>query len=246
MIALLIMLAFFFVQGAAAVAGHLEGTTSALVRGGIIWLLVICTLLYFAVRHKIIAVLRFCRPKEGSLKKLLFCVPLIVIALSHFAAGPASGLSIGLFAADLFLTLSIGMAEEIYFRGIICNVWLEKGPYKAMVISSVLFGISHLMNIAGGAGVLATLLQICFAFIYGLVFALIFIRSGSLIPCILLHALHDMCSFISADGTVTVNVVLGAVQTLILVIYFVYLMKDGLSPLRYAHDDTTHTLKAEK
>ena len=226
--ALLILLVFFFAQGAAAVVFQLEGSVSALVRGGIILLLVICTLLYFAVRHKSIAVLGFCRPKEGSLKKLLFCVPLIVVALSHFVVGPASGLSIGLFAADLFLTLSIGMAEEIYFRGIICNVWLEKGPYKAMVISSVLFGISHLMNIAGGAGVLATLLQICFAFIYGLVFALIFIRSGSLIPCILLHALHDMCSFISADGTVTVNVVLGAVQTLILVMYLIYLMKEEL------------------
>ena len=226
--ALLILLVFFFAQGAAAVVFQLEGSVSALVRGGIILLLVICTLLYFAVRHKSIAVLGFCRLKEDSLKKLLFCVPLIVVALSHFVVGPASGLSIGLFAADLFLTLSIGMAEEIYFRGIICNVWLEKGPYKAMVISAVLFGISHLMNIAGGAGVLATLLQICFAFIYGLVFALIFIRSGSLIPCILLHAFHDMCSFISADGTVTVNVVLGAVQTLILVMYLVYLMKEEL------------------
>lgn len=227
-IALLILLVFFFAQGAAAVVFQLEGSVSALVRGGIIWLLVICTLLYFAVRHKSIAVLGFCRPREGSLKKLLFCIPLIVIALSHFVAGPASGLSIGLFAANLFLTLSIGMAEEIYFRGIICNVWLEKGPYKAMVISSVLFGISHLMNIAGGAGMLATLLQICFAFIYGLVLALIFIRSGTLITCVLLHALHDMCSFISADGTVTVNVVLGAVQTLILVMYLIYLMKEEL------------------
>ena len=228
MIALLILLAFFFVQGAAAVAGHLEGTTSALVRGSIIWLLVICTLLYFAVRHKSISVLGFRRPKEDSSKKLLFCIPLIVVALSHFVAGPASGLSIGLFGADLFLTLSIGMAEEIYFRGIICNMWLEEGKVRAMVISSVLFGISHLMNIAGGAGVLATFLQICFAFIYGLVFALIFIRSGSLIPCILLHALHDMCSFVSADGTVTVNVVLGALQTLILVMYLIYLMKEEL------------------
>ena len=226
--ALLILLVFFFAQGAAAVVFQLEGPVSALVRGGIIWLLVICTLLYFAVRHKSISVLGIRRPKKGSSKKLLFCIPLIVVALSHFVVGPASGLSIGLFAADLFLTLSIGMAEEIYFRGIICNVWLEKGPYKAMVISSILFGISHLMNIAGGAGVLVTLLQICFAFIYGLVFALIFIRSGSLIPCILLHALHDMCSFISADGTVTVNVVLGAVQTLILVMYLIYLMKEEL------------------
>ena len=225
-IALLILLVFFFVQGAAAVVFQLEGSVSALVRGGIIWLLVICTLLYFAVRHKSISVLGIRRPKKGSSKKLLFCIPLIVVALSHFVAGPASGLSIGLFGADLFLTLSIGMAEEIYFRGIICRIWVEKGKVKAVVISSILFGICHLMNIAGGAGLLTTLLQICFAVIYGFVLALIFIRSGSLIPCILLHALHDMCSFISAEGSTTMNVILGAAQTVILVMYFIFLMKD--------------------
>ena len=227
-IALLILLVFFFAQGAAAVVFQLEGSASALVRGGIILLLVICTLLYFAVRHKSISVLGIRRPKKGSSKKLLFCIPLIVVALSHFVAGPASGLSIGLFGADLFLTLSIGMAEEIYFRGMICGIWLESGPHKAAVISSVLFGVSHLINIAGGAGMLATLLQICFAFIYGLVFALIFIKSGSLITCVLLHALHDMCSFISGDGTVTLNVILGTLQTLILAMYLIYLIKEEL------------------
>ena len=82
------------------------------------------------------------------------------------------------------------------------------------------------MNIAGGVAVLTTTLQICFAVIYGFVFALIFIRSGSLIPCILLHSLHDMCSFISADGSTTMNVILGAAQTVILVMYFIFLMKD--------------------
>ena len=94
-----------------------------------------------------------------------------------------------------------------------------------MVISSVLFSVSHLMNIAGGAGALATLLQICFAVIYGLVFALILIRSNSLIPCVLLHTLHDMCSFISTECSVTMNVIIGAIQTVILVMYFIYLMK---------------------
>ncbi len=228
LIALLILLAFFFVQGAAAVIGQLEGAASALVRGGILWLLVICTLLYFAVRHKTVSIAGFRRPKRGSSRQLLFYIPLFVIALTHFAAGPASGLGAGLFAAELFLSLSIGMAEEIYFRSIICNIWLEKGPLKAMVISSVLFSVSHLMNIAGGAGTLATLLQICFAFIYGLVFALIFIRTESIIPCVLLHALHDMCSFVSSDGPANLNVIIGALQTVILVGYFVYLLKDEL------------------
>ncbi len=29
-------------------------------------------------------------------------------------------------------------------------------------------------------------------------------------------------------------------------LFMCYLEEDGLPPLRYAHDDTTHTLKAEK
>lgn len=227
-IALLILLVFFFAQGAVVVVNHLEGTVSALIRGSIIWLLVIGTLLYYAVRYKSISVLGFRSSNLGSSKKLLFYIPLLVIAFSHFVAGFAADLSIGLFTANLFLTLSIGMAEEIYFRGIICRIWIDKSKAKAVVISSVLFGICHLMNIAGGAAVLTTTLQICFAVIYGFVFALIFIRAGSLIPCILFHALHDMCSFISAEGSTTMNVILGAAQTLILVMYFIYLVKDEL------------------
>ena len=43
------------------------------------------------------------------------------------------------------------MAEEIFFRGIICGLWLKHDTIKAMIISSVLFGLSHILNIAGGA-----------------------------------------------------------------------------------------------
>ena len=45
----------------------------------------------------------------------------------------------------------------------------------SMLLSSVLFGMSHILNVAGGAGLLATILQICFAIVYGMVFTLIFI-----------------------------------------------------------------------
>ena len=149
----------------------------------------------------------------------------MIIAFSHFASGFDVKEGFGYIAANLFFTLSIGMAEELYFRGILCNIWLKKGPVRAMVVSSVLFGVCHLLNIAGGSGLAVTLLQICFAILYGLVFALIFIRSGSLIPCVLLHALHDLCSFLSAEGSVTMSIVLGAIQTVILILYFVYLLK---------------------
>lgn len=93
------------------------------------------------------------------------------------------------------------MAEEVFFRGIICGAWLGHGVGKAMMISSVLFVLSHILNIAGGAELGETVLQICFALVYGMVFALIFAESGSLLPCVLLHALHDFCAFISGEGS---------------------------------------------
>ncbi len=99
---------------------------------------------------------------------------------------------------------------------------------KAMLISAVLFGLCHLLNIAGGASLTATALQICFAFLYGLVFALLFTVGKSIVPCVLLHALHDFCSFISADGSITFHIVLGSIQFVILILYFAYLLKTSV------------------
>ena len=150
---------------------------------------------------------------------------LLLIALSPFAVGINFNGGAALIFANLFLTLGIGMAEEIFFRGIICGLWLEYGMGKAMMISSVLFGFSHLLNIAGGAEVGETVLQICFALVYGMVFALIFAESGSLLPCVLLHALHDFCSFISGEASAQFEIFLGAVQFIVLLVYFLYLFR---------------------
>lgn len=84
--------------------------------------------------------------------------------------------------------------------------------------------MSHILNVAGGADLLATILQICFAIVYGMVFTLIFIEGNSLIPCVLLHALHDFCSFISAEGAMQSDMILGAVQFVILLAYFLYML----------------------
>lgn len=227
-IATMVLLIAFFVQGAVVVMWGISGVNSALYRGCIIWTLVILTLLYYSLKYKSLSILGFVRMEKGTAKRLLFFIPLFVIAFSHFIAGVDSGIGIKFGLANIFFTLSIGMAEEIYFRGIICNMWLEKGIVKAMVVSAVLFGLCHLLNIAGGASLEATALQICFAFIYGLVFALLFAVGKSIVPCVFLHALHDFCSFISADGSMTFNIVLGSIQFVILMIYFAYLLKTNV------------------
>ena len=96
---------------------------------------------------------------------------------------------------------------------------------KAMIISSVLFALSHFLNIAGGAELGETVLQICLALVFGMVSALIFTESGSILPCVLLHALHDFCSFISGKASAQFEIILGAVQFIVLLVYFLYLFR---------------------
>ena len=47
---------------------------------------------------------------------------------------------------------------------------------------------------------------------------------NSLIPCVLLYALHDFCSFISAEGSMQSDMISGAVQFIILLAYFLYML----------------------
>ena len=224
-IAMLVLLLFFFAQGAIVVITGIDGIPSALIRGAVIWGLVIITLAYYIIRFKGISKLGFHGAEKGAAKRMLYFVPLLLIAFSPFAAGINLNGGAAFILANLFLTLGIGMAEEIFFRGIICGLWLKHGTIKAMIISSVLFGLSHILNIAGGAELFETILQICFALVYGMILALIFAEGRSLLPCVLLHALHDFCSFISGDGSAQFEIILGAVQFIVLLAYFIYLLR---------------------
>lgn len=220
-----ILLLVFFFQGAAVAVYNLDGIKSAVVRGLIIWSLVLITVAFCGVKYRTLELLGFDKPNSDSFKQLYFFVPLIIIALTNFSCGIDVDNGTGMIFANLFLTLGIGLCEEIYFRGIICNLWLKKGEGTAIMVSSILFAVCHLMNIAGGAGIVKTILQIYFAFVYGIVFALIFIICHSIWPCIIFHTFHDFCSFISAEGDLLGNVLLGAVQFVILLCYAFAIMK---------------------
>ena len=125
--ATLVLLLFFFAQGAIVVIGEIEGISSILIRGGVIWGLVALTLAYYIIRYREISKLGFRGAEKGAAKRMLYFSPLLLIALSPFAAGINFNGGAALIFANLFLTLGIGMAEEIFFRGIICGLWLERG-----------------------------------------------------------------------------------------------------------------------
>ena len=76
----------------------------------------------------------------------------------------------------LLLAVLPALVEEYVFRGLIFLGYKKRNPLKAVLLSAVLFGFMHL-NIN----------QFSYAFVLGIVLALLVYATGSIIPGILVH-----------------------------------------------------------
>lgn len=87
----------------------------------------------------------------------------------------------------IIIALLPAVVEEFIFRGLIFNGYKRRNPFKAVVLSALLFGLVH-MNIN----------QFSYAFVIGVIFALLAYATGSLIPSITAHFLINGTSVVMA------------------------------------------------
>ncbi len=112
--------------------------------------------------------------------------------------------------------LSIGMVEELVFRGMVAESLIAKygttraGIWKATVIGGVIFGVAHVTNIFSAAP-FGVFVQVVVAAVLGMLFSAIYYRTGNLWICVLLHAGIDAASLLDTglfeSGTTIVDVV---------------------------------------
>lgn len=94
--------------------------------------------------------------------------------------------------------------EEVVFRGIVLTAFLNRySEHKSIIFSSIGFGLMHLLNLVGGYEPLWVFGQIGWAFILGLFYGYLFVRTRSLLPPMIFHYLANV--FISS--------LLGYIQT---------------------------------
>ena len=94
--------------------------------------------------------------------------------------------------------------EEAAFRGIVLTVFLSKyTERKSIIFSSVGFGLMHLLNLATGGELVWVLGQVVWAFIIGLFYGYVFVRTRSLLPPMIVHYL----------GNVFISSLVGYIQT---------------------------------
>lgn len=141
----------------------------------------------------------------GKAENLLYLLPCLCVAInnfqfcSFFAGNMRLQEGVDAFAWILFAgnCLLTGFFEELIFRGIVFPLVLErvsnnkKGLFLAVLLSSAIFGLSHLLNIVMGAGVGATILQVGYSTLTGGMFAFAFIKTKNVIFCVLLHAVYN-------------------------------------------------------
>jgi hypothetical protein len=170
-----------------------------------------------------------------SLRRLkdfrLYWVP--VLPLLPVVAAVVHGLSrmhTGEILAYLMLACVIGFVEEVFFRGLILQALASYGLWWAASISSIIFGLMHVLNLLYGADFLATLLQAAYAAAMGFGFAAVTLRTGAIWPVIVIHALTDFAGFVTAGSTLMTSMT--ATDTIVYALYFVVFLVYGIFMMR--------------
>jgi membrane protease YdiL (CAAX protease family) len=85
------------------------------------------------------------------------------------------------------------MFEEVAFRGIFLTLLLTKySPRRAILYSALAFGLMHLPAVLAGHALVMTLGQVIWAFLFGIFYGYLFLKSGSLLPPMIIHWLSNV------------------------------------------------------
>lgn len=162
---------------------------------------------------------------NGNARYYLYYLPLVLLVSANLWGGATMHLSVVESALYVVTMLGVGLIEEILFRGFLFKTLCEENVTRAIVISSITFGIGHIVNLLNGAELLPTLLQILYASAIGYLFTILFHRSGSLIPCIVTHGLFNALSCFAADRSPSVEVAVIIVLIVLPVLYASWILR---------------------
>ena len=109
------------------------------------------------------------------------------------------------FLAPIVATLLVGIGEEITFRQVLFGALLKRSAQRgqtvvgAVLLSSLAFSALHAVNVLGGESVRKVAIQIALTFLAGILFAVLYLQTKSLLALIVFHWLWDALTFIGLE-----------------------------------------------
>ena len=160
-------------------------------------------------------------------KKLLYYIPLALLCLLNVISGFKIDSTVPVIILECISMLFVGFLEEIIFRGFLFKAMAKDNLKAAVIVSSLTFGIGHIINLLNGAEIVSTLCQIVGAVGFGFMCVMIFIKSKSLLPCIITHSVFNMLSVFTAETDMITDIIVSVVIVVITGGYSVCLMIDS-------------------
>lgn len=184
-------------------------------------------LLAFIFKNRLGRKYKLCKPTSSAIR-FIFYIPLAIMVSQNLWNGFATELGAAELSCYIIYMLCVGIVEELLFRGLLFEAIARDNVKLAVVISSVTFGVGHILNLVNGVStdVVDTLCQVVGAVAVGFLFVVIYYRGGSIIPCIIAHSGVDVASAFSNLGSLSykTQLILCAVRIALIVVYTLILL----------------------
>ena len=184
--------------------------------------------------------------KKPFVASLLFAIPAFIIAINNF---PFSQVIKGeayvteewwTVALLLFECMCVGFFEETAFRGVVFLRLLKRDPdnrlwaFSSIAISSVVFGLVHLINLFESSP-MSVLMQIGYSALIGAMCAVVLMRTANIWLCVVIHGLFNFAGAViprCGTGEIwdTFTVVLTLIVSVMVAAWFVFIFIKGKFP----------------
>lgn len=162
--------------------------------------------------------------KFPKLKQFLYFIPLLLLMSVNLWTGININNSILEIIYFMISMICVGFLEEIIFRGLLFQMMSKDNIHQAIILTSLTFGIGHILNLLNRAEFIPTIIQIIYAVSTGYMFAIILVKGNSLWPCIITHSVVNSLSIFCIHNTVSTYIA-PIILTIVPILYSVYLNK---------------------
>lgn len=187
-------------------------------------------LLVFIRKNNLLERYGLCKSSVPA-RRFVYYVPHFILATGNLWNGVAANYSPLDTACRIVTMLCVGFIEEVIFRGFLFKAIAKDNVKSAIIISSVTFGIGHLINLLNGSGMklVNNLCQICSAIAVGFLFVTIFYRGGSLYPCIITHAtINTLSTFANESGFTAEKQLIHVLIMIVLTVAYIFILTKTL------------------
>lgn len=160
----------------------------------------------------------------GSPKNYLYFIPLVLMISVNLWNGVTMNVSAMKTALFILSMLCVGFIEEVIFRGFLFKAMCKDNVKLAIFVSSITFGLGHIVNLLNGRELIPTLLQICYATSIGFLFTIIFYKGKSLLPCIITHSILNSLSIFAVQRTQIMSIITSVLLCVISLGYALWIL----------------------